>query len=181
MSLARVLALVALLSAPLAPAKAQDAAEPDFDGAKAVLAKWLDAVKAKKWADAKKVTHPKAIEAIADVKKRTQVENHPLAPWARLSESYLTKYEITDARASALGAVVVRTSEEHFSVEEKGVEEGAPAEYLLVPVAGAWWLTDRRVGENVYDQKTVAASFKGYFEGEFEMPAAPPPKKRKGK
>lgn len=167
------LAVMAVLLSAL-PALAQEAAPAAVDeGAKKALVSYLEAVKAKKWDHAKKIIHPKTLAVIADIKKRTGVENHPLAPGARVKESYLTGYEITGAEGSANGAVVVRTSEASYSVEEKGVEEGVAAEYFVVPIDSQWFVTDRRLGEGQFATGSVTASYKGYFQGEFELPKPP--------
>lgn len=163
------------------PVRAQEEVPPaDVAKAQKVVSDWLDAVKAKKWDRARKLTHPKTLEVIADIKKRTEVENHALAPWARVKESYLQKFELGEARPSDKGSAIVRATEEHFSIVDQGVEEGVVAEYLVVPIGGVWYVTDRRLGENVFSDGTVAASFKGYFEGEF-TPAKPAAPAKKGK
>lgn len=170
-SIAAALVLFAL------PAFADEAPAPDLEGAKKALSTYLDAVKAKKWDVAKKQIHPRTLESIADLKKRTGIENHALAPWARVKESYLTKYEIRGGTPSVRGAAVFKVSEDNYSVEEKGVEEGAAAEYFLIPIDGTWYVTDKRVGEDQFPEASIGASYKGYFQGEFEPAKAAPPKK----
>lgn len=169
-----LLAVVSLTSLP-APARA----ETDEPGAQAqeaatkVVAEYLDAVKAKKWDAAKKFVHPKRLEDIAEGKKRTGgIEKHALAPWAAVKEHYLTKFELGGASPSGRGAVVVGTTEEHFSVEDKGVDEGVAAEYFVVPVDGHWFIVDRRLGTGQFPAGKVGASYHGYFEGEYELPVA---------
>lgn len=147
--------------------------------AKKALTTYLDAVKAKKWDQAKKSIHPKTLEVIASLKKRTGTENHAMAPWARVKEAYMTGYTLGDPKPTADGAVVVPSTEDEHSVPENGDESGIPAEYLLIPLEGKWYVTDRRLGENQFPESTVGASYKGYFEGQYEMPK-PPEKKGKG-
>lgn len=180
-----LLATLALSLALPARAEETDAADagaaPDLDGARKAVVAYLDAVKAKKWEDAKKTLHPKTLEAIADQKKRTRKEDHPLAPWARVKESYLTNVEVGEARASANGAAVVPTTEEIFSVEDQGTEEGVRVEYLVLPLGGTWWVTDRRLGEGVFADATLEASYEGWFEGQYELPKAAPAKAKGSK
>jgi hypothetical protein len=171
--------------APVADAGAAPApAAPPSDEAKAaakqVVQEYLEAVKAKKWDVAKKVTHPKTLEKIADLLKRTKLENHPMAPWGKMKEEYMTDFSLSEPVASANGAFAVPSTETRFSVEDKGTEDGVKAEYLVIPIAGKYWVTDRRLGENVFPADTLAAAYKGYFEGEY-VPPAPVAPVKKGK
>ena len=169
----RALAAAALLLVPALVA-AEEAA--DLTPAREAVSTYLAAVKAKKWPAAKKQLHPLTVEAIADIKRRTKVENHALAPWARVKESYLTAFEVESARATDGGAVVVSTVEEHFSVEDNGTEEGVRAEYLVLKVGEAWKLVDRRLGEQVFRDGTVQESYKGWFA--YEPPAQKPGRRK---
>jgi phosphoketolase len=74
-----------------AAAPTADSDSPEAKGAKELLTKYLTAVKAKKWADAKKLLHPKTMEAIAERKKRMGKEDHPMAPWYHEKTDYLMK------------------------------------------------------------------------------------------
>jgi hypothetical protein len=185
---ALAVAPASLVRAEQATAEAAEATEEegprvataeDLAEAKKVLTSYLDAVKAKKWDVAKKLTHPKTLEVIADIKKRTGKENHALAPWARVKEAYLTGFVLGDPNPTANGAVVVPSTEDEHSVPENGDEAGIQAEYLLIPLEGKWYVTDRRLGEGQFPEKTVGASYKGYFEGQYEPPQ-PPAKPAKG-
>lgn len=177
-----VAALAPTAAAVDAPAAEAPAAAPAEDAARQTLATYLEAVRTKKWDAAKKTLHPRTFEKIAEVKKRTGVESHGLAPWARVKQSYLAKFEILEAAPSARGAMVVRTSEEHFSVEDQGVEEGVRVEYLLIPAGGRWFVSDRRLGEGQFKADAVEAGYRGWFEGEFELPASrKAPRGKKGK
>lgn len=178
---------LALSCLPLAAQAQDDApaaeAEPavDVEPARKVLAAYLDAVKAKKWDVARKYIHPRTHQVLQDLRARTKGENHPMAPWARVKEQYLTKYQIVSAEPAARGSVVVATEEELFFVEDNGVEEGAPAEYLLLPLEGKWYVTDRRIGHSQFPDESVKLGYRGYFEGEFVVPKSmkePEKKKR---
>lgn len=192
-TLSRLVLPVALALAPVvahadespadAGAAAPEAAAPgdaEKAAAKKVVQDYLDAVKAKKWDIAKKLTHPKTLEKIDGIKKRTKLEDHPMAPWAKMGESYVTEFVLSEPVASANGAFAVPSTETRFSVEDKGTEEGVKAEYLVMPLAGKWYVTDRRLGENVFPESTLAAAYKGYFEGEY-VPPAPAAPVKKGK
>ena len=91
----------------------------------------------------------------------------------------LTGFTLGDAKPTGEGAVVVPSTEDEHSVPENGDESGIQAEYLLIPLNGKWYVTDRRLGENQFPEKTVGAAYKGYFEGQYEPPK--PPEKKSGK
>lgn len=186
----RLLLLSLAVLALAAPARADDApeaTEADQAAAKAVVESYLatcvKSATAKKpsWDAAKKAVHPKRLEDIADIKKRTGVEKHALAAWAAVGEHYLEKFEIAGTSPSGKGAVVVATTEDHYLVEDKGHDEGVQAEYLVLPVDGQWFIVDRRLGTGQFPSAKVGASYRGYFAGEFEMPKAPEPPAKGGK
>jgi hypothetical protein len=165
-------------SAPSTPKKAAAVEDdtPPADAAsvaeaKKVLQTYLDAVKdnskGKKWDTARKLTHPRTLEVIAEIKARTGTENHPLAPWAHMTESYLTDFKLGDAAPTAKGAVVVSSTEEAFDVPDQGTEADIKAEYLLLPLGGKWYVADRRLGEGQFPKETLADSYKGYFDGQY--------------
>jgi hypothetical protein len=164
-------------------AAAPEATDKDKAAAKAAVQEYLTAVKAKKWDVVRKLTHPVTLQRIADIKKRKRIEDDEMAPWAKEKESWVTEFEIGEPMPSAKGAIAVPVTEQVYSVEDNGVEDGVKVEYLVIPVKGTWWVTDRRIGENEFPASTLAASYKGYFEGEFTPPPPPAPEKKgkKGK
>lgn len=164
----------------------QEATEADQAAAKAVVESYLGscvkAVSQKKpamWESAKKALHPKRLEEIADGKRRTGVEKHALAAWARVGEHYVTKFEVSGTTPGGKGSVVVSTVEDHFSVEEKGHDEGVQAEYLVVRLAGKWFIVDRRLGSGQFPADKAGPSYRGYFEDEYQPPAPARTGKRK--
>lgn len=193
-SVVRWTTTLALIAVPVSHAWAEDtepeaaeaeeappvvASAEDMEAAKKTLTAYLDAVKAKKWDAAKKLIHPKTIDDIARIKKRMGRENHGLAPWARVKEAFMTNYTLGDPKPTADGAVVVPSTEEEHAVVENGDETGIQAEYLLIPLSGTWYVTDRRLGENKFPESTVGVAYEGYFEGQYEPPK--PPAKKSGK
>jgi hypothetical protein len=162
---ARCLLLTAALLAPLAARAADAPAESaEVKAAKDLVTKYLTAVKAKKWPDAKKLTHPKTIEAIAERKKRLGKEDHPMAPWAmEKTDSYLKEFKLTDAAPAANGTVVVGTSEDNYQVQEKGVSEGDTATYLVGKKDGKWYVVDKKRGET-FAPDSIKIGYKGWFD-----------------
>lgn len=134
-----------------------------------VLTQYLDAVKAKKWAEAKKLTHPKTLKAIAERKKRLGDEDHPMAPWFyEKNQYYLKNYKITGVREGPLGTWIFDTAEDNYQVQEKGLAEGDPATYLVGKTNGKWVVVDKKRGAKI-PADAVKYGYKGYFD---PVPAA---------
>src|SRR3954464_2052283 len=55
---------------------------PDVFLAKATLQQYLSRVVRKDWEAARRLTHPKTLGVIAQMKRRSGIERHNLAPWA---------------------------------------------------------------------------------------------------
>ncbi|MBX5484888.1 MAG: hypothetical protein IRZ16_23960 [Myxococcaceae bacterium] len=129
-----------------------------------VLTRYLDAVKAKKWADAKKLTHPRTLQNIAKRKKNLGDEEHPMAPWYFAKDTYYLKdYRITNAVPGPDDTWVIETSEDNFQIQEKGVAEGEMATYLVGKAGGKWMVTDKKRGVS-FTKDSIKLGYKGYFD-----------------
>jgi hypothetical protein len=152
---------------PGATPKAQESASedtPETKAAKELVTKYLTAVKAKKWADAKKMLHPKTLEAIAERKKRMGQEDHPMAPWFHEKVNYWLKdFKVTGARQAANGTVIVEVTEDNFQVQDKGIAEGEPSAYLVGKKDGKWYLVDKKRGET-FTSDSIKLGYKGWFD-----------------
>jgi hypothetical protein len=148
------------------PAVAQDAGADDAGaGARDLVDRYLQRVKAKRWAEAQKLVHPKTLEVIADRKKRLGKEEHALAPQAyEKTESYLKDYRITGVKPGPKGTLVVETSEDNYQVQEKGLAEGDVASYLVGRYQGAWYVVDKKRGGEAFTPDAVKYGYKGYFD-----------------
>ncbi len=149
-----------------APKAAEGASEDTADtkAAKELVGKYLTAVKAKKWAEAKKMLHPKTVEAIAERKKRMGQEDHPMAPWFHEKVNYWLKdFKVTGARQAANGTVIVEVSEDNFQVQDKGIAEGEPSAYLVGKKDGKWLLVDKKRGET-FTSDSIKLGYKGWFD-----------------
>ena len=136
-----------------------------IDQAKAVLVKYLNAVKAKKWKDAQKDTHPLTLKLIEQVKKRLGEERHSMAPWYWAKASfYLTNYKITDLTSAAHGTVVAQTLEDSFQVEEKGELQGEKAAYLLGKQGGRWYVVDKKNEADGFTPDSLKYGYPKYFD-----------------
>ena len=128
-----------------------------------LLTRYLEAVKSKRWGDAKQLTHPKTLAAIAERKKRLGREEHPRAPWHyEKAYSYLTGYRITGTRFAA-GAFVVDVLEDNYQLRERVVAQGEPAAYLLGKYRGKWYVVDKKRGETFTDD-SIKLGYRGYFD-----------------
>ncbi len=155
-----LVSLPGLAEEPAAPAAPAAEVAPAVE----VVKKYLGFVKAKKWAEAKRLTHPKTIARIAEIKKRVGKEQHAMAPWTtEKTESYLVNFKIGSSRAAPEGAFVIETSEDNFQVQEKGVAEGDPASYLVCKLKNAWVVVDKRRNETFSDD-SVKLAYKGYCD-----------------
>ncbi len=160
-------------ASPAAAATA-DSDAPEAKEARNLVQKYLTAVKAKKWADAKKLLHPKTVEAIAERKKRMGKEDHPMAPWFHEKVDYFLKdFKIGAASLGALGTVMVEVTEDNFQVADKGMAEGEPSAYLVGKKDGKWFVVDKKRGE-VFTKDSVKLGYKGWFD-KLEKPAEAAP------
>jgi len=160
--------LVALSLSSLVLAQDAGPAEAESAGLKAgkeLLTKYLAAVKAKKWADARKLLHPKTIDSIAERKKRMGKEDHPMAPsFHEKVDSYLKDFKVVAARQGPTeSTIVVDATEDNFQVEDKGVAEGEKAAYLLGKKDGKWFVVDKKRGED-FTNDSIKIGYKGWFD-----------------
>ncbi len=155
-----------------AAAAAVESDSPEAKAAKDLVQKYLTAVKAKKWADAKKLLHPQTIAAIAERKKRLGKEDHPMAPWFHEKVDYWMKdFKLGTASAAPLGTFIVETTEDNFQVEEKGLAEGERGAYLVGKKDGKWFVVDKKRGET-FTKDSVKLGYKGWFDKVEKAPAA---------
>jgi hypothetical protein len=145
-------------------ALAQEAGAPEAQAAQDLVTRYLTAVKGKKWADAKKLIHPKTVMSIAERKKRLGKEDHPMAPWAlEKTDSYLTQFKVQKTVPGVQGTFVVETLEDNFQVQEKGVAEGEMASYLVGRSSGQWYVVDKKRQET-FNPTSIKIGYKGYFD-----------------
>lgn len=177
LALLALLPVLALAQGTEAPAGAPPAAEgsaetsPEAKAAGELVGKYLGLVKAKKWADAKKLLHPKTIAAIAERKKRLGKEDHAMAPWAHEKEEYyLTNFKVGEVRSAPSGTFVVATSEDNYQVDVKGVAEGDQAAYLVGKSGGKWFVVDKKRNET-FSKDSVKLGYKGWFDKAEAKPA----------
>ncbi|MDP3232611.1 MAG: hypothetical protein Q8S33_21890 [Myxococcales bacterium] len=145
-----------------APAEAESA---ELKAGKELLTKYLTSVKAKKWADAKKLLHPKTLDSIAERKKRMGKEDHPMAPWFHEKvDYYLKDFKVVGSRQGPTeSTIIVDATEDNFQIEDKGVAEGEKAAYLLGKKDGKWFVVDKKRGED-FTNDSIKIGYKGWFD-----------------
>ena len=170
MTLRRVMIRVAVAlvfgsSALADEAPPAEAPPAEANEAVTLVTQYLQRVKAKKWADAKKLVHPKTLDAIAERKRRVGREDHPMAPQTyEKSEYYLKEFKVSGSKPGPLDTVVVQTLEDNYQVEEKGVAEGDAANYLVGRFHGQWYVVDKKRGGEDFTKDSVKYGYKGYFD-----------------
>lgn len=177
--LAAILLASALTSK--APAPAQPAASlesmldeesPDVFLAKATLQQYLSRLVREDWDAARRLTHPKALAAIAQVKRRTGVERHPLAPWADRS-AQLKTFRFTGAREVSPGVVLIQVGEDTYRAEEEGMSVDDPALYLLIRSRGGFLVADKKAGIDLeqMSDRAVRLGYTGYLDHQVQAQA----------
>ncbi|HEY0839845.1 MAG TPA: hypothetical protein VGD74_06640 [Vulgatibacter sp.] len=130
-----------------------------------VIGAYLDLWKQQKWAEVRKVIHPKTLEQIATKKKNIGVERDSMAPWYWAKETFLlTDWKLESVEDAAMGTVVIHTEEQSYRVEEDGMEEGEKNAYIAGKLGGKWYVVDRRSGGGGFDKTSIKVGMKGYFD-----------------
>lgn len=147
-----------------AAAAAEEPQTPEQKAAKDLVAKYLTAVKAKKWKEALKLVHPKTVAAIAERKKRLGKEDHPMAPATfEKTDYYMKEFKLTAAKPTANGTFTVEAAEDNYQVVEKGISEGDPSSYLVGKWEGKWYVVDKKRNET-FTSDSIKYGYKGYFD-----------------
>lgn len=130
-----------------------------------VIGKYLDLGKSQKWAEVKKLIHPKTIEVIARTKKTAGVESHAMAPWYWAKETYLvTDWKVGTIEESLNGTVQLTAVETRYQVEEDGMSEGEESTYLAGKWQGKWYVVDVQRGGGTFDKTSIKIGMRGYFD-----------------
>jgi hypothetical protein len=140
---------------------------PDVFLAKATLQQYLSRVVRKDWDGAKRLTHPRTMQVIAQLKKRSGSEQHNLAPWAD-KETQLKTFHFVDARQVAPGIVAVQVGEDNFHRVEGGMSADDPAVYLMFKSRGTFLVGDKKSGVELVEvsDESVKAGYPGYVDAQ---------------
>jgi hypothetical protein len=140
--------------------------------AKATLQQYLSRLVRKDWDGARRLTHPKTLGVISQMKRRSGVERHNLAPWAN-RQSQLKTFRFTGARQVAPGVVLVQVGEDTYRSEEQGMSVDDPAVFLLFKSRGGFLVGDKKAGvelDEVSDQ-SVRIGYPSYVDQQVQAQA----------
>ncbi len=124
------------------------------------------------WDGARRLTHPKTLGVIAQLKKRSGYERHNLAPWAN-SEEQLKTFRFIDAKQIAPGVVLVQVGEDSYRSEEQGMSVDDPAVYLLFKSRGGFLVGDKKAGVELSEvsANSVKIGYPGYLDAQVQAQA----------
>ena len=145
---------------------------PDVFLAKATLQQYLSRVVRKDWDGAKRLTHPKTMAVIDQLKKRTGSERHNLAPWAN-RDVQLKTFHFSDAKLVVPGVVLVQVGEDTYRSEEQGMSVDDPSVYLLFKSRGGFLVGDKKSGVELPEvsDSSVKIGYPGYVDAQVQAQA----------
>ena len=145
---------------------------PDVFLAKATLQQYLSRVVRRDWDAARRLTHPKTMGVIAQMKKRSGVERHNLAPWANRG-SELKTFQFAGSRQVAPGVVLIEVGEDTYRSEEQGMSVDDPAVYLLFKSRGGFLVVDKKGGLSLAEvsDQSVRIGYPGYVDQQIQAQA----------
>ncbi len=145
---------------------------PDVFLAKATLQQYLSRVVRKDWDGARRLTHPKTLAGIAQLKKRTGTELHNLAPWAN-RDVQLKTFHFSEANQVAPGVVVVQVGEDTYRSEEQGMSVDDPSVYLLFKSRGGFLVGDKKSGIELSElsDSSVKIGYPDYVDAQVQAQA----------
>ena len=145
---------------------------PDVFLAKATLQQYLSRVVRKDWDGARRLTHPKTMGVISQMKQRTGSERHNLAPWAN-RDVQLKTFRFGDAREIVPGAVMVQVGEDTYRTEEQGMSLDDTAVYILFKSRGGFLVSDKKSGVQLSEVSadSLKIGYPGYIDAQVQAQA----------
>src|SRR5207237_7402688 len=133
---------------------------------------YLSRVVRKDWEAARRLTHPKALNVISQLKRRTGVERHNLAPWAN-QDVQLKTFRFIGTRQVSPGAVLVEVGEDSYRPDEGGMSVDDPAVYFLFRSRGGFLVADKKAGVELSDvsDQSVRVGYPGYIDQQVQAQA----------
>jgi hypothetical protein len=143
---------------------------PDVFLAKSTLQQYLSRVVRKDWDGARRLTHPKTLAAIAQIKKRTGSETHDLAPWAN-KETQLKTFRFVESRQIAPGVVSLQVGEDNLRSGQMTKDE--PAVYILFKSRGGFLIGDKKSGTEIAEVTAESArtAYNGFVDVQVQAQA----------
>lgn len=145
---------------------------PDVFLAKATLQQYLSRIVRKDWDGVRRLTHPKTLGVIAQLKRRTGSERHNLAPWADKSVELKT-FKFVGARQVGPGIVLLQVGEDTWRKEEQGMSVDDPAVYLLFKSHGGFLVADKKEGAELAEvsDHSIRTGYAGYVDQQVQAQA----------
>jgi hypothetical protein len=136
------------------------------------LQQYLSRVVRKDWDGARRLTHPKTLAAIAQIKKRTGNETHELAPWAN-RDVQLKTFRFTESRQIAPGVVSLQVGEDNLYRESNRMTSDEPAVYILFKSRGGFLIGDKKVSAEISEvtDQSVRATYPGFVDVQVQAQA----------
>jgi hypothetical protein len=145
---------------------------PDVFLAKATLQQYLSRVVRKDWDGARRLTHPKTLAAIAQIKKRTGSEAHDLAPWANQNVQLKT-FRFTESKQIAPGVVSLQVGEDNLYREGNRMTSDEPAVYVLFKSRGGFLIGDKKTSAEISEVtgESVRSGYPGFVDVQVQAQA----------
>jgi hypothetical protein len=149
-----------------------DEESPDVFLAKATLQQYLSRVVRQDWDGVRRLTHPKTLGVIAQLKRRTGSERHNLAPWAN-HDAQLKTFRFAGVRQVSPGVVLLQVGEDSFRPEEQGMSVNDPAVYYLFKSRGGFLIADKKLGVDLDEvtDRSVRTGYPGYLDQQVQAQA----------
>ena len=149
-----------------------DEESPDVFLAKATLQQYLSRVVRQDWDGVRRLTHPKTLAAISQLKRRASAERHDLAPWLDRS-AQLKTFRFTDARQVSPGVVLLQVGEDSYRPGDQDMSVDATAVYFLFKSRGGFLVADKKVGIDVHEvsDRSVRLGYPGYVDQQVQAQA----------
>jgi hypothetical protein len=141
---------------------------PDVFLAKATLQQYLSRVVRKDWDGAKRLTHPKTLQAILNHRRSA---NEGLAPWAD-TDAQLKTFRFVATRQIAPGVVAIEVGEDttHRGQSRLAADD---AVYLLFKSRGSFLVGDKRPSAEIEEvtSESVRRSYPSYVDAQVQAQA----------
>jgi hypothetical protein len=127
---------------------------PDVFLARATLQQYLERVARQDWGGVRRLTHPKALAAIAARARRG--ESDDLAAWDD-ADAHLGTFALKAARSAASGIVLIDVA-----------ESGEMATYILFKSHGSWLVGAKEFGARIGDisDESIRSRYRGWVDHE---------------
>jgi hypothetical protein len=144
---------------------------PDVFLAKVTLQQYLSRVVRRDWDGAKRLTHPKTLQAILQGRRRAATEGYGLAPWAD-ADAQLKTFRFVAARQIAPGVVAIQVGEESARRSHARLASD-DAVYLLFKSRGSFLIGDKRPSAEVEEvtSDSIRHSYPSYVDAQVQAQA----------